>query len=134
MADLLRSQYCRCKTIYLSWDAASWHISKELKAHLEKLNREGMNEYPVVTTAPLPAGAQFLNVIESIFSGMARAIIHNSDYSSVAAATDAIDLYFQERNVHFASQPSRAGEKIWRLEREPCEFSESNNCKGPSYR
>jgi hypothetical protein len=28
------------------------------------------------------SGAQFLNVIESVFSGMARAIIHNSDYDS----------------------------------------------------
>jgi hypothetical protein len=40
---------------------------------------------------PLPAGAQFLNVIESVFSGMARAIIHNSDYPSPIAATEAID-------------------------------------------
>jgi len=40
--------------------------------------------------APLPASAQFLNVIESVFSGMARAIIHNSDYPSVAAAQEAI--------------------------------------------
>jgi len=35
---------------------------------------------------PLPAGAQFLNVIESVFSGMARAIIHNSDYESLKHA------------------------------------------------
>jgi hypothetical protein len=32
------------------------------------------------------AGAQFLNVIESVFSGMARAIIHNSNYGSIDAA------------------------------------------------
>ena len=44
--------------------------------------------------AQLPAGAQFLNVIESVFSGMARGIIHNSDYCSVEAAKDAIDRYY----------------------------------------
>ena len=37
-----------------------------------------------VELAPLPASAQFLDVIESVFSGLARAIIHNSDYSSVS--------------------------------------------------
>jgi transposase/ribosomal protein S17 len=134
MADLLRSEYRSYKRIYLSWDAASWHISKKLKAHLEELNCDRGDAFPVVETAPLPAGAQFLNIIESVFSGMARAIIHNSDYPSVEAATNAIDQYFQKRNEHFAAQPSRAGRKIWSLERTSCEFSESNNCKDPSYR
>jgi transposase len=134
MADLLRFEYRSYKRIYLSWDAASWHISKKLKAHLEKLNGDRGDAFPVVETAPLPAGAQFLNIIEAVFSGMARAIMHNSDYPSVEAAVNAIDRYFQERNAHFASQPSRAGRKIWRLERASCEFSESNNCKDPSYR
>lgn len=56
---------------------------------------------PLIKTMPLPAGAQFLNVIESVFSGMARAIIHNSDYSSVMTATKAIDRYIEERNAIF---------------------------------
>jgi hypothetical protein len=30
--------------------------------------------------------------------GMSRAIIHNSDYTSLDAAKDAIDLYFRERS------------------------------------
>jgi hypothetical protein len=38
---------------------------------------------PAVALAPLPAGAQFLNVIESVFSGMARAILANSNYGSI---------------------------------------------------
>ena len=46
---------------------------------------------PLIETSPLPAGAQFLNVIESVFSGMARAIIHNSDYKSMDVAKAAID-------------------------------------------
>ena len=79
MADLLWSRYADRRRLYLSWDAASWHVSKKLKAHLEKLNRSAADRYPVVEIAPLPAGAQFLNVIESVFSGLARAIIHNSD-------------------------------------------------------
>lgn len=39
----------------------------------------------------------FLNVIESVFSGMAKAIIHNSDYKSVSDKA-AIDRYFSDRN------------------------------------
>jgi hypothetical protein len=134
MADLLRSQYANRRRIYLSWDAASWHVSKRLKAHLDKVNRNVDDEYPIVGIAPLPAGAQFLNVIESVFSGMARAIMHNSDYPSIEAATGAIDQYFQARNSHFRTEPSRAGQRIWQGERCPSEFSEANNCKDPSYR
>jgi hypothetical protein len=134
MADLLRSQYATCRRIYLSWDAASWHVSKRLKTHLERLNHDAGNEFPIVEIAPLPAGAQFLNVVESVFSGMARAIMHNSDYPSIEAARTSIDQYLQTRNEHFRADPSRAGQKIWRWEREPSEFSEINNCKDPSYR
>ena len=135
MADLLRAQHHTCRTIYLSWDAASWHISKKLVAHLERLNQEAARDgYPIVKTAPLPAGAQFLNVIESIFSGMARAIIHNSDYPSIEAAQDAIGLYFAERNAYFSEHPKRAGQKIWGKERVPSAFLEGQNCKDPRYR
>jgi len=134
MAELLRSQYSNLRRIYLSWDAASWHVSKKLKTRLEILNQDAANEFPTVELAPLPAGAQFLNVVESVFSGLARAILHNSDYSSVQAATAAIDRYFHERNMFFQAEPSRAGRTIWQRERNSCEFSEANNCKDPSYR
>jgi hypothetical protein len=134
MADLLRTQYRTYSTIYLSWDAASWHVSKDLGAHLEKINREAaVDGFPIVKTAPLPACAQFLNVIESVFSGMARAIIHNSDYSSVEAAAEAIDRHFKERNDYFSTHPKRAGQNIWGKERVPSLFAEGQNCKDPLY-
>ena len=135
MMDLLRTQYRDCKTIYLSWDAASWHISKELFTQIQERNGRGPAQgYPIVKTAPLPAGAQFLNVIESVFSGMARAIIHNSDYASLEAAKQAIDNHFTTRNDYFREHPRRAGRKIWGAERVHSEFQESNNCKDPLYR
>jgi transposase len=112
MADVLRIRYAQCSRIYLSWDAASWHISKRLLAHVEQVNsraKNGLSPAPQIELAPLPAGAQFLNVIESIFSGMSRAIIHNSDYPSLGAAKAAIDRYFGERNSHFAENPKRPG-------------------------
>ena len=86
-----------------------------------------------VALAPLPAGAQFLNVIESVFSGMARAIIANSNYASIDEARAAIDRYIQERNEKFKCTQKRAGGSIWGKEREPPRFSESNNCKDPLY-
>jgi hypothetical protein len=86
-----------------------------------------------VEVAPLPAGAQFLNVIESVFSGMARAIIHNSDYATADDARNAINQYLRDRNLHFRNEPSRAGHKIWQRERCLSQFSEANNCKDPSY-
>jgi hypothetical protein len=105
------------------------------KSPLRELVPHGFKEatYDKDTIAPLPARAQFLNVIESIFSGMARAIIHNSDYKSVDHAKAAIDRHFDDRNRHFLAHPRRAGNKIWGKERVPPRFSEANNCKDPRY-
>jgi hypothetical protein len=58
------------------------------------------------------AGAQLLNVIESVLSGMARAIIHNSDYGSVGDAQAAMTRYFEERNAAFLAAPRREGRAI----------------------
>jgi len=119
----------------LSWDAASWHVSKKLLKRIEEHNATaGASGQPRVETAPLPAGAQFLNVIESIFSGMARAIIHNSDYPSAEAARAAIDRYFADRNQQFRDNPKRAGKRIWGKECVPPTFSASNNCKDSRWR
>jgi hypothetical protein len=74
-----------------------------------------------------------LDCDQAQFSGLARAIIHNSDYASVEAARDAIDLYFSQRNEHFSKHPKRAGQKIWGKERVPSEFAEGQNCKDPLY-
>jgi hypothetical protein len=133
MMEILVDQYRDRKKIYLSWDAASWHISKELRERIERYNSEVGGNGPLVETAPLPARAQFLNVIESIFSGMARAIIHNSDYKSVDDAKAAIDRYFSERNSYFKTHPKPAGSKIWGKERTESRFSDSNNCKDPRW-
>ena len=131
LMETLIDQYRDRRKIYLSWDAASWHVSKQLYKSIDLHNATATG--PIVETAPLPSGAQFLNVIESIFSGMARAIIHNSDYKTMDEAKAAINRYFKERNSHFKQCPQRAGKKIWRKEREPAEFSEGNNCKDPLY-
>ena len=135
MADVLVKEYANASKLYFSWDAASWHMSKELKAYIREHNeRAKLNKLPQLELAPLPASAQFLNVIESVFSGMARAIIHSSDYPSTKAAMTAIDRHFKERNQHFLDNPKRAGSKIWGMERTSSEFSASNNCKEPTYR
>lgn len=135
MMDVLINRYADRRKLYLSWDAASWHISKQLFARIDAHNSMVVNGGgPLVETAPLPAGAQFLNVIESVFSGMARAIIHSSDYKSVDAAKAAIDQYFEDRNANFLQHPKRAGKTIWGNEREPAAFSDANNCKDPRYR
>ena len=121
----------------MSWDAASWHASKKLYGRVEQVNAAEYRERhksPHVELAPLPASAQFLNVIESVFSGMAKAIIHNSDFESVKACRAAIDRYFAERNAMFRENPRRAGRIIWGEEHAASRFSPSNNCKSPRYR
>lgn len=137
MLALLANRYRNQTRIFFSWDAASWHGSKKFFGRVDEINQasyRGQHGTPSVELAPLPSCAQFLNVIESVFSGMARAIIHNSDYASVEAAKAAIDRYFAERNDHFQKYPRRAGKKIWGKERVAPEFNEANNCKDPKFR
>jgi transposase len=137
LLEVLLEKYKGCDTLYLSWDAASWHASEALYEKVESVNMPGFwrtTQTPHVELIPLPSSAQYLNVIESVFSGMAKAIIHNSDYQSVEEAMAAIDRYFRERNDFFEKNPKRAGNKIWGQELVVCEFSESNNCKDPKYR
>jgi len=135
LLDLLVVEHADQECIYFSWDAASWHASKALYARVEEINHMGGagQKVPRVKLAPLPSGAQFLNVIESVFSGMARAVLHNSDYESVVACMLAIDRHFAERNQYFRENPKRAGNKIWGREPAQPRFSESSNCKDPRY-
>jgi transposase len=135
MMELLVERYHDRRKLYPSWDAASWHISKRLHQRVEEHNATvAAGGGPTVESVPLPSGAQFLNVIESVFSGMARSIIHNSDYRTVDDAKAAIDRHLDDRNRHFLEHPKRAGRKIWGKEREAADFSEANNCKDPRYR
>jgi transposase-like protein len=137
LLDILTEKYSDCKQIYFSWDAAAWHASRLFLARVKVVNGhhpEKRNPTPTVKLAPLPARAQFLNVIESVFSGLATAIIHNSDYQSVDEAKAAIDRYFMERNEHFRQHPRRAGNKIWGKELVVSEFKEGQNCKQRGWR
>lgn len=137
LLDVLLTIYRGCSRIYLSWDAASWHISKKLKQRVYRVNTRPYrqkHDTPRVKLMPLPASAQFFNVIESVFSGMARAIIHNSNYGSVDEAKSAIDQHFKERNEYFQEHPKLAGRKIWGNEPSRPQFSEANNCKDRKFR
>jgi transposase len=135
LLDLLLVQNRHLSRLYLSWDAASWHMSKRLAHRIASNNvMAEVTGSTRVETAPLPAGSQFLNVIEAVFSGMARAILHNSNYASVDEAKEAIDRHFKERNEHFRAHPKPAGNEIWGNERGAAIFSESSNHKDPRYR
>ena len=137
LLEILISRYRNEDQIYFSWDAASWHASKQLYRKVDEVNNQEFRDKhgtPIVELVPLPSGAQFLNVIESVFSGMAKAIIHNSDYQSVDECKAAIDRYFAERNEAFQKNPKRAGKRIWGDEIVEPVFKESNNCKNPKWR
>jgi hypothetical protein len=118
MVEILRRQYKSMKTIYISWDAAGWHISKALGARVEFLNGWAAHDgASTIELAPLPSSAQFLNVIESVFGGMSRAVIHDSNFENAAQARDIIDRYFLNRHDYFRRNPKRAGRKLWQQER-----------------
>ena len=120
----------------MSWDAASWHSSKKLNTFINKVNELAASAsytMPSVALAPLPSSAQFLNVIESVFSGLAKSVIHNSDYESVDECKAAIDRHFTDRNSYFMQHPKKAGKMIWGKELVKAVFDDSQNCKDPLY-
>lgn len=137
LLEILIDKYTTEERIFFSWDAASWHASKKLYEKVKEVNDPEYrykHNTPFVRLAPLPSGAQFLNVIESVFSGMAKAVIHNSDYQTIDECKLAINRYFSERNQVFLENPKRAGKKIWGKEVVKAVFKDSNNCKDPKYR
>jgi transposase len=137
LLDLLLIQYKSAEKIYLSWDAASWHNSHMLKDHIRDVNSQDYRDThhtPFVALAPLPISSQFLNVIESVFAGLAKSVLHNSDYASTDDCKLAIDRYFLERNLHFIKNPRKAGGKIWGKEIVKPAFYEGHNCKDPRVR
>jgi transposase len=140
MIKLLRRLIIRYRgqaRLFVSWDSASWHASKRLSKAVDEINSQAFqirHKTPLIDLMPLPSGAQFLNVIESVFSGMSRAILHNSNYQSPQECKVAINRYFAERNQAFLEHPRRAGKKIWGKERVEAVFREENNCKDPRWR
>lgn len=115
MLDEILEKYRAYSRIFLTWDALSSHNSKKVNNWIGAINfkssqREG---YPRIEVCALPTSTQFLNVVESTFSNIRKAVIHNSDYQSVEEMKQAINTYLEERNNYFKANPRRAGNKIW---------------------
>lgn len=132
LAEILFNQHHNKSKLYLTWDAASWHGSDELVEWADNLN--GLSSAscsgPFIQFVPLPSSAQFLDVIEAVFSGMKRAVIHGSDYQSEEKMKTAISTHFRERNEYFKHNPKRAGKKIWEIDF----FQDQNHIRSGNYR
>ena len=118
LLEILHNQYQTKSKLYITWDAVSWHSSIALTDWLDEFNDASRKASagPIIELVPLPTSAQFLNVIEGVFTGMTKAVIHNSDYQSSEEMKSAISRHFRERNAHFNDNPRRAGKRIWDLD------------------
>ena len=132
LAEILYNQHRDKSKIYLTWDAASWHGSTELVEWADSLNQYSRDNRtgPIIEFVPLPSSAQFLDVIEAVFSAMKRAVIHGSDYQSEEEMKTAISRHFRERNEFFRLNPKRAGKKIWEVDF----FQDCNHIRSGNYR
>jgi len=132
LIEVLYNRLFQKSRIYITWDAASWHGSNELVNWLDSINAETvrLGTGPCIEFVPLPSSSQFLNVIESVFSSMARAVIHHSDYGSEKEMKTAISRHFVDRNLFFERNPRRAGKKIWEIDF----FSDFKNLRAGDYR
>lgn len=107
----LTIEYADSPAIFLTWDAISVHGSKAVMEWISAHNEAAKG--PHIEVVPLPSKSQFLNVIESVFGGMKKAVICNSDYATPHEMQMAIARHFEERNQYYRDNPKRAGNKIW---------------------
>jgi transposase len=94
LIETLFNEHITKTRLYMVWDAASWHDSTSLVDWIDAFNRRTTEtkEGPLITLVPLPSRSQFLNVIESAFALMKKAVIHHSDYQNTHGLTDrAVD-------------------------------------------
>lgn len=131
LIEILFNQYHQKSKLYITWDAVSWHRSNELEDWMDIFNAQTkeIGIGPIIEVIPLPSSSQFLDVIEAVFSGMKRAVIHHSDYQSEEEMKSAISEHFKERNEYFRENPRRAGKKIWEIDF----FLDYNNIKYGDY-
>jgi len=111
LIEKLTLDYADAPAIFMTWDAISVHGSKAVMEWIETHNKRV--EVPRIEVVPLPSKAQFLNVIESVFGGMKKAVICNSDYATPHEMQEAIARHFEDRNQFYRDNPKRAGNKIW---------------------
>lgn len=132
LIEVLFNRHHNVTRLYITWDAASWHRSNALVDWLDEFNRETQEDGlgPIIEFIPLPTSSQFLDVIEAVFSGMKRAVVHHSDYQSEDEMKAAISGHFAQRNLHFAETPRRAGKRIWDLDF----FGDYENLRSGNYR
>ncbi len=134
LIEVLFNQHARASKLYITWDAASWHKSYPLVEWLDAFNAETQRsrEGPLIylNLVPLPTSSQFLDVIEAVFSGMKRAVVHHSNYGSEQEMKAALSRHLAERNAHFLVNPRRAGQKIWELDF----FTDYENIRSGDYR
>jgi transposase len=118
LIELLFNRHPHNTRIYVTWDSASWHSSNVLVDWLDTFNDETRRcgKGPLIYLVPLPTSSQFLDVIEAVFGGLKKAVIHHSNYGSANEMKAAISLHFAERNAYFLENPKRVGKKIWDLD------------------
>lgn len=111
LIEKLVIDYADSTAIFMTWDAISVHGSKPVMEWIVAHNEAAMG--PHIEVVPLPSKSQFLNVIESVFGGMKKAVICNSDYATPHEMQKAIARHFEDRNQYYLENPKRAGNKIW---------------------
>jgi hypothetical protein len=115
LLDKIVRNYVDCPAIFFTWDAITVHSSKLIVAWISAHNKAAKG--PHIEVVPLPSKSQFLNVIESVFGGMKKAVICNSDYATPLDMQKAIARHFEERNQFYRENPKKAGNKIWDKQR-----------------
>ena len=98
LLEMLREKY-----------SLSTHNSDSVKGWLRRNNKWATKQgsRPAIHVTLLSSKSQFLNVIVSVFGGMKKAVIHNSDYLSKKEIEIAMNCHFEERNIYFMKNPKQ---------------------------
>lgn len=101
-------QYEHKKWLFLVWDNAGWHISRQVQGWIEEFNiRAESKGLPRLDVLQLPSKAPWLNPIEAVWRAMRKHAINAVNWTCKQAMVKNIMSYFEERNAIFKGTKRR---------------------------
>jgi transposase len=113
----LAPQYKGKDWLFVVWDNASWHISRQVQDWIMDFNETAKSKgLPRLDTLQLPSKAPWLNPIEPVWRGMREQAINAVDWVCKQKLTETIMSYFERRNAKYKGTKRRKRKRSKRYE------------------
>lgn len=113
-------QYAHKKWLFLVWDNAGWHVSKQVQGWIDEFNATAESKgWPRLDVLQLPSKAPWLNPIEAVWRAMRKQVIQAVDWTCKETMMENILNYFEQRNATFKGTERRKPSTSKRYQNRP---------------